>query len=445
MLCPTCGRQLQEIQTESFVYHICKDSCGGILFIGSETEKFFTQTENVIKKIICVKSKTSSFYQNKLCPECCKKQMTTHYRNGIEVSNCPNCKNLWLDLNELNKIRGKYNIENDVVDETVDENLNIKETVVLPTIPAKETLAPDYETVYKEEKESTIAEKIHVTETVPITIDLLCPACGHQLQEIQADNFKYNICRDGCGGILIDHLEADKFIEQAENITDRILNVKSNNSIMYVSSVKRYCPKCDKQKMIPAKKNGIEISECPACKNIWLDSNEINRIREMHNSENITIKNYVAKKSDDILCPMCGQKLYDANANGFVYRICRDGCGGILIDNTDLKDMLGSSEFINKLLNTKLYKIKKDQTSKTRICPKCENQKMVKQLRHDVEFDECYRCGNIWFDYGEINKIYENNIAAKFHKKDDLRERSKEKKKSTLAKEYRSKKLKLSP
>jgi len=418
MLCPACGHKLQEIQIDDFIYHICKDSCGGILIGNSEIEKFFSQTENIIQKIICVKSKTSAFYQNKLCPECSKNQMKNHYRNGFEVSNCPECKNLWLDIDELNKIREKYDVETEAVEKTVDETVDkipaIKETTILPVDSVDDKITSDFkETNRNKQKISETTEKNRTNEITEKTDTLLCPACGHQLEKVQADNFIYHICQNGCGGILIDHSEADKFIEQTENITTRILNVECNKSIMYVSSVNRYCPDCNRKKMRPCKKNGFEISECPVCKNIWLDSNEICRAKEKYKTGNTT-SNIISR----LLCPACGQKLYAAEINGFVCHICRDGCGGVLIDNTVLRKIIDSPKIISdEVLNIKINKSKLNKTSKIRTCPRCENQKMVRKFRNDVEIDECYRCGSVWLDHGEFIALYKEHKATKKHKK----------------------------
>lgn len=38
------------------------------------------------------------------CPLCTDQMMMPHYRAGIEVDVCPNCKGLWLDRGELEKL-----------------------------------------------------------------------------------------------------------------------------------------------------------------------------------------------------------------------------------------------------------------------------------------------------------------------------------------------------
>jgi Zn-finger nucleic acid-binding protein len=275
MLCPACGHKLQEIQIDGFVYHICKDSCGGILIGNSEIEKFFSQTENIIQKIICVKSKTSAFYQNKLCPECSKNQMKSHYRNGFEVSNCPECKNLWLDIDELNKIREKYDVENEVVEEivvevavkTADEIPVIKETTILSTDSVDDKITSDFKEANQNEQE--ITEKI---------TDLLCPVCNQLLYSAETEDFEYHICRDGCGGILINNVDLKNILEFPENVHSNFLFSKSDIANNYSASKIKICPKCKTQKMMKNLRNSVEIDECYKCGNIWLDIGEFIKI-----------------------------------------------------------------------------------------------------------------------------------------------------------------------
>jgi Zn-finger nucleic acid-binding protein len=110
-----------------------------------------------------------------------------------------------------------------------------------------------------------------------------------------------------------------------------------------------------------------------------------------------------------MLCPACGRQLQEIQTDNFVYHICKKGCNGILINNIDLKKILEFPEVINNdFLSVKPNINEQNITSEIRTCPKCQKQKMVKNVRNHVGIDECYRCGNIWLDAGNFMKIREH-------------------------------------
>jgi Zn-finger nucleic acid-binding protein len=54
---------------------------------------------------------------------------------------------------------------------------------------------------------------------------LNCPACGTEMKKIPLENYGFciDICLDGCGSIVFDNREFQKFDEKTENI-DPILS-----------------------------------------------------------------------------------------------------------------------------------------------------------------------------------------------------------------------------
>lgn len=113
-----------------------------------------------------------------------------------------------------------------------------------------------------------------------------------------------------------------------------------------------------------------------------------------------------------VKCPACGKemkKVFIEGANCYV-DICADGCGGIFFDNREYKKFDEQHENIDKILEVYKGKTfsKQDQT-KVRTCPVCDS-KMVKNYASDlkkVEIDQCYSCGGIFLDYGELQAIRE--------------------------------------
>ena len=111
-----------------------------------------------------------------------------------------------------------------------------------------------------------------------------------------------------------------------------------------------------------------------------------------------------------IACPACGSimKKVFINDAGCHIDICVDGCGGIFFDNREYKKFDEQHENIEEIV--KEYKDKnysKVDEYKQRICPVCKSP-MVKHYassKEEIEMDECYGCGAIFLDYGELEQI----------------------------------------
>ena len=111
-----------------------------------------------------------------------------------------------------------------------------------------------------------------------------------------------------------------------------------------------------------------------------------------------------------IICPACGKpmkKIFISSANCNI-DVCLDGCGGIFFDNMEYKKMDENHEDIHELLEATEGKTFSNVNTKlTRVCPIC-GQDMVKNFasaKHEVEIDECYGCGAVFLDAGELIAI----------------------------------------
>ena len=108
-------------------------------------------------------------------------------------------------------------------------------------------------------------------------------------------------------------------------------------------------------------------------------------------------------------CPACDRELEETKVSDLVVDVCRNGCGGIWFDNSELQKVDEQHEAAGEeLLDIECDQNVKIDYSQTRICPRCEGQKMVKHfmsVKHEIEIDECYRCQGIWLDKGELGRI----------------------------------------
>ena len=110
-------------------------------------------------------------------------------------------------------------------------------------------------------------------------------------------------------------------------------------------------------------------------------------------------------------CPACDRELQKMTVSDITVDVCRNGCGGIWFDNFELQKMDEKHEAAGEsLLDIKIDPSVSVDESKTRMCPICENQKMIKHFRSvnkQIEIDECPKCGGVWLDQGELRQIRE--------------------------------------
>ena len=108
-------------------------------------------------------------------------------------------------------------------------------------------------------------------------------------------------------------------------------------------------------------------------------------------------------------CPGCSNQLEQMTVGELSVDICKNGCGGIWFDNFELEQVDEKHESAGESL---LYiernpEIVVDHSQK-RLCPKCENQKMLQHfmsVKKEVAVDECPACGGFWLDAGELGQI----------------------------------------
>lgn len=114
-------------------------------------------------------------------------------------------------------------------------------------------------------------------------------------------------------------------------------------------------------------------------------------------------------KPRNLTCPACGNTLTEEDVCGLKVDICKNGCAGIWFDRNELERVDEKCERYGlALLNIPKNPEVKVNPSKVRICPTCERVKMRKHywsVKKEVELDECDKCGGIWLDEGELEKI----------------------------------------
>lgn len=113
---------------------------------------------------------------------------------------------------------------------------------------------------------------------------------------------------------------------------------------------------------------------------------------------------------DEMNCPACHKpmkKIYLENQK-FNIDICLDGCGGIFLDNREIKKLDESTDDINPIIEAvKNKEFEKVDESAKRICPACGHLMVKNNASHlaNVQIDECYNCGGKFFDKDELVKF----------------------------------------
>jgi Zn-finger nucleic acid-binding protein len=111
---------------------------------------------------------------------------------------------------------------------------------------------------------------------------MICPACRHQLVEVQVGDLRVDACRNGCGGIWFDVFELQQVDDPGESLGETLLQIPQNPAARLDPSIRRECPRCLQMKLKRRKfspKINVEVDECPGCGGFWLDGGELEQIR----------------------------------------------------------------------------------------------------------------------------------------------------------------------
>ena len=117
---------------------------------------------------------------------------------------------------------------------------------------------------------------------------LTCPTCDKEMTKVYMEDagVYVDICLNGCGGILFNNRELEKFDEQHEN-ADKIFEAFEGKKFKYTNKNEiRICTICS----TPMVKQGagvsnIEIDVCNVCGAKFLDFGELEKIRDLKGND----------------------------------------------------------------------------------------------------------------------------------------------------------------
>jgi len=111
-----------------------------------------------------------------------------------------------------------------------------------------------------------------------------CPRTGNNLKPIKVGKMEIDIS-EGCGGVWFDQHELNKFVSPSSMVGELLAEHMKEFHKPLIGSEKRLnCPRHTDVVMMRRFYSGklqIEIDECPQCGGIWLDTEELDGIREL--------------------------------------------------------------------------------------------------------------------------------------------------------------------
>ncbi len=110
-------------------------------------------------------------------------------------------------------------------------------------------------------------------------------------------------------------------------------------------------------------------------------------------------------------CPACLHNLTRLVAGEVEIDICKGGCGGIWFDRDELFHFDEQHEFdISQAIGTDRNPDPQIAKDLQKDCPRCAPEPLVRQFldhHNKIEVDQCWSCGGVWLDYGEIDMLRE--------------------------------------
>lgn len=110
MKCPACQHRLREFKASTITLDGCDGGCGGIWFDYGELAKVNSLHRNPEEKIVDLKLDPKvkvDDYAERQCPRCRNVKLDKKLYSlgsGVILDRCPECKGVWLDHGELEKI-----------------------------------------------------------------------------------------------------------------------------------------------------------------------------------------------------------------------------------------------------------------------------------------------------------------------------------------------------
>lgn len=116
-------------------------------------------------------------------------------------------------------------------------------------------------------------------------------------------------------------------------------------------------------------------------------------------------------------CLSCGKTLSEVSIGDIKVDACMDGCGGVWFDQSELARVDNPGEAANDTVLQRLLSLPGSPApaDRQKMCPRCSTKLKPHSFRGQAEIliEECYGCGGVWLDGGELQAIRQNAGAQK--------------------------------
>lgn len=112
-------------------------------------------------------------------------------------------------------------------------------------------------------------------------------------------------------------------------------------------------------------------------------------------------------------CPACGQEMVRQNF-GVNVDVCESGCKGIWFDRGELRMLDEHDEGLGAALEAALRSPRRNDEKRGPLtCPVCGIPMHTHAYARNqaINVDECYKCGGLFLDAGELREIRENYMS----------------------------------
>lgn len=113
-------------------------------------------------------------------------------------------------------------------------------------------------------------------------------------------------------------------------------------------------------------------------------------------------------------CPVCKTEMVEVDFGGAMVDVCKQGCKGIWFDPMELRRVQTDEMAAAIALDEALEHPRVSDEGRGRIdCPRCNipmHRHKFKSAR-EVDVDECYVCGGLFLDSGELKAIREGSLS----------------------------------
>ena len=117
----------------------------------------------------------------------------------------------------------------------------------------------------------------------------------------------------------------------------------------------------------------------------------------------------------DLMCPVCNKALVDQDFGGVKVHVCSNGCKGLYFDWLQMQKLDHTNQGFGDALQAALKYPRTNDANRPRLhCPKCHLPMYCHQfaLDKEINIDECYGCGGIFLDSGELKELRDHSMSA---------------------------------